>query len=361
MIILRPHDYAVLPWMPAAEWREPSLTLPRDQFRRPVVRRRFRLRASTHDGLVRWTGWFDSREDADAFLTAIIRQQTGGAPVPRSMYDLPSPHWDSDLSGLLYQFADITYLTGTSGSNQTWTVSSDWNPANNRVDCIAPGGSGGRSSAGNSKKATGGSGGAHAYKENVSLTPSGSVTYRLPAGAASPSSNGSGVNAGDCWFNGSSLAGSSVGAKGGLGGGSESGSGTLGGAVGGLAASCVGDGAHNGGSSGSAMPAGFNASASGGGAAGGPNGDGASSSNANGNATSGAAGDSTAFDGVHTPGSGGDGSTSGSFDNGDNYGGGGGGRASTSVGNSGAGGQALIVISNTPGSAAFGNIPMMGL
>ena len=114
-------------------------------------------------------------------------------------------------------------ITTTSGSNQTWTVPSDWNSASNKVEVIASGGGGSNGANGN-----GGCGGSYATKSNISLTGGGSATYFLNVGGAGAAAGAgaAGTAGGDAWFNGTTLAGSSVGAKGGAGGNNSGATGT---------------------------------------------------------------------------------------------------------------------------------------
>jgi hypothetical protein len=99
-------------------------------------------------------------------------------------------------------------------SGTTFIVPSDWNSNNNTVETIGAGGGGSNGFTGN-----GGGGGAYAEISNLSLTEGAPVTYNVgasgPGGAQSNSVNLGGTAGGDTWFNGASLAGSSVGAKGG--------------------------------------------------------------------------------------------------------------------------------------------------
>jgi hypothetical protein len=53
------------------EWRTPSLAQPKDVFGNENVTK-FRINAKSNDGVVVWSGWFDDREDFDAFLHAIV-------------------------------------------------------------------------------------------------------------------------------------------------------------------------------------------------------------------------------------------------------------------------------------------------
>ena len=115
----------------------------------------------------------------------------------------------------------IFIISGTS-----WTVPGHWNSVNNSIETI--GGGGGGQTANASYAGSGGGGGAYSKITNLSLIPNSSVTVSV--GAGSTAGNGGG----DTWFNGASLAASSVGAKGG-------GAGANGaGGAGGAAASGVG-------------------------------------------------------------------------------------------------------------------------
>lgn len=106
----------------------------------------------------------------------------------------------------------VIYLTTTSVSNQTWTKISDWNNSANQVEvCSAGGGSAPESNddcgAGRGDGSDGGSGG---YAKQTNITVAGSTaTYAVRAG-------GSGAGTGAAhWFNGTTLALSSVGQEGG--------------------------------------------------------------------------------------------------------------------------------------------------
>jgi hypothetical protein len=270
----------------------------------------------------------------------------------------------------------VVFLTTTNAADQSWSVLDDWNSADNNVEVIAPGGSGGGRRGGTSSStnsnASGGGGGAYSGQTNITLTPSGSATYRLPAGGASHNVSGLGTatpgNTGaDAWFNSTSLAGSSVGAKGGAGGSAATNSAT--GAAGGAAGSGIGATKTSGG--GSATSANSGAGASGGGGAGGPTSNGVSSSGATGgnggspsggtgSSASNAGGDGTGWQVSPARGSGGGsggdtsqvGGASAQSGAGGNFGGGSGGCASRQTSGSpgsaliGAGGPALIVITN---------------
>ncbi len=105
--------------------------------------------------------------------------------------------------GTTYTVGHTNYLTSTGA--HTWTVDAAWNSSSNWIYCIGGGGSGYSSGSGGG----GGGGGAFAGITNLTLTPSGSANYSVGIGG---SANGAG---GDSWFNATTLAGSSVGAKGG--------------------------------------------------------------------------------------------------------------------------------------------------
>ena len=89
-------------------------------------------------------------------------------------------------------------------SGTSWTVPNDWNSLNNTIECIGGGGAG-------SGSGGGGGGGAYSKKNNLTLSPGASITYAVGSGGASTGAGG------DTWFNGASLAASSVGANGGAG------------------------------------------------------------------------------------------------------------------------------------------------
>lgn len=184
----------------------------------------------------------------------------------------------------------IVLTTGT-----TWTVPSDWNSSNNKIEVIGGGGSGGVSIQISNRTGTGGGGGGYAKATNVSLTPGASVTYAIGSGGAAVSrtasaGNTNGNTGGDTYFcnstsNCASISGTAVmvGAKGGSAGAGAN-SGAPSGGAGGAASSAkggVGGGTSNpgapyaysggaGGSSGS----GFAAQGVGGGGAAGANGNG---------------------------------------------------------------------------------------
>lgn len=103
--------------------------------------------------------------------------------------------------------ASITvFLTSGSGS---WSKPSGWYDGNNTVDCIGGGGGGRFNTIGGGP---GGGGGAFSRETNIALGVS--AQYSVGAGGI-PTTQTANCPGGDTWFNGASLAASSVGAKGG--------------------------------------------------------------------------------------------------------------------------------------------------
>lgn len=389
----------------AAEWRAPSRALPKDELGNSNVTR-FRLTARINDGHIVWRGWFDDRGDADAFLWALAR---GTLRIERELWDLPvetwTPRegygrlgWRPDLGEhLSYEFATQTFLTAPTGSNQTYSVPSDWNSANNTIDTIAAGGSGGASianSAGAFRSAAGGGGGAWNRVSNLSLTPGGSATYQIGSAGTAATATGTSVTAGnaggDSWFNGATIGASSVGSKAGAGGGASTSTNSSGGA-GGVGASGVGSSSNNGGRGGNYTGGGGSSGSpctGGGGAAGasgagnngvdlaslgttatnGGSGD-AGSGGAAGTTNGGNGGNGTEYDATHGSGGGGASATHASTNQtggtGGLYGAGGGAACTFNSGagtnTSGAGRQGMIVVTYTPLSVFGGNMPMLGM
>lgn len=140
----------------------------------------------------------------------------------------------------------------TSGSS--WTVPADWDNAQNTIECIGAGGTGGVFT---EVAAPGGAGGAYARITNLALTPGATVQFHI----GQPGSAAATV---DTWFNGASVAAASVGAKGAIG------------SARGLASASIGTLKRSGGAAGTSV---FNHQGGGGGA-GGPSGDGASGGSA---------------------------------------------------------------------------------
>ena len=343
--------------VPKTEWVY-SRALPRDQFNSPVITIGFRLRAKTHDGKIVWSGWFWDREDADAFLFALI---TKSILYEKELWRLPTPEWHPGISpDLVYDFVTQTVLT-TTGSNKTYTSPSDWNNSDNTIECLGGGGNGANSSS--AIHVTGGGGGAYAKISNFSFAAPGTTTATYRVGAAS---------GGDTWFNNATLPGGGTnntkcGAEGGVNGGTATGSIT--GAAGGTTTNSWGQTRFAGGASGSLTGASGRGGSGGGGAAGpaGAGGAGVSSSaTTNQSTTVGTANNGTTAGGsagtsgnagtewtTHGCGSGGGGEiNTAAAGTGGFYGGGGGGTAAFLAAAS-AGRQGLVVIIYTPAGGSL--------
>lgn len=252
MIILRPYEHKILLPIPQWQWREPSLTQPKDQFGNQD-RTRFVIEQWKRDGGLVDQRWFDDRDEFDAELWHVIQD----------------PYAD-----IIPMFATVTTLTGTAGSNQTYNVPADWNSANNSIECIGGGGSGGASRQTNRRVGTGGGGGGYGIDNNHVLTPSGTATYQLGLGGTGVTTPGTstvvnGNDGGDTWFNGTTYALANVGATKGI-----KGIGSATDANGGLGGSGKGDASFSGGRGGNATAgsAGNNRQALGAGGAAGRNG-----------------------------------------------------------------------------------------
>lgn len=381
----------VLMPVPRREWMPPSRAQQKT-FCGDEDRTRFRLRAKTHDGRMVWQGWFEDRDDADAFLFALV---SGSLRYERGLWQLPTPAWHPGIGEeLSYDFVTQTILT-TTGSNQTYTKPADWNNADNTVECIGAGGSGGVGSRlGTATTALGSGGGGGGYGVYTNLTLSGNATYRCGTGGTSVNRTTTGVTAGvaggDTWFGvgATSYASASVGGTGG-GAGNGNNQATSGSATGGTAGAGKGTANAAGGAGGDITVTNTNRYGSGGGGAGGPNGagnagvsySGTSAGNSNGGsgdagsggsagvAPGGAGGNGTEWT-THGCGGGGAGSSTTTVavaGSGGNYGGGGGGAGAGSTGNtgdvtSGAGTQGIIIIEYTPASfRSLYNMPMIGM
>lgn len=304
--------------VPRAEWRAPSLAQPKD-FAGNENQTRFRLTARLDDGYVVWRGWFDDRDEADAFLWALATEQLEHEPA---LWRLPTPMWDPDLGeGLRYEFASVTFLT-TTGSG-TYNTPTDWDNTNNNVQMIA-GGNNGNTSTVNFAADGGIAGG---FSRTDTLTIAGAL--QIQVGAA---------NTGSTWFNGANVAGATVSATTGT----NTGNGTV---------------KRNGGTGGAANQG--TGLSGGGGGAGGPSGNGVAGSGGNGGSGDAGAGGAgggpfsagqpgTQFDATHGCGGGGGGGQGGaSGGNGGFYGGAGGG-SGKSLQSPGVGRQGIIVVTYQP-------------
>ena len=93
--------------------------------------RRFRIVGRLNDGAVRWRGWFDSREDADAFLLAIGRFIVFGEPVPREIWQLPEPAWHPDFGeNLEIPFLTVQFITSPTTGTSSFSIPADWTSTN---------------------------------------------------------------------------------------------------------------------------------------------------------------------------------------------------------------------------------------
>lgn len=367
--------------VPKHQWYTPSQIQPKDVFGNET-RTLFRVRARLNDGHIRWIGWFQDRDDFDAFLGALF---CGSLAAERELWRLPTPAWHPDIGiEFTYDFATVTFLTSPTGSNQTYTSPADWNNSNNSVEVVAAGGSGGAASGasgGAFRSSSGAGGGAYSKNTNFSFANPGTTTatYRIGTGGAAVTASGTSVTngntGGDSWFNGTTLGGSTIGAQGGVGGGT-SGAGNVNGGAGGAAASGTGTTKKSGGRGGNYTGGGGSGARStgGGGAAGSTNdgntgvdkSDTSDAGTAGGSADGGSGGaggaagnnnggNGTEWDASHGSGGGGGGNaaTSGTLTGGSggNYGGGGGGACcnnGTGSQTSGAGIQGIIMLSYTP-------------
>ena len=272
--------------VPKNQWMPSSQAIPKDQFGNDCVRTRFRVRAKLNDGFVKWIGWFDDRDDMDAFLWAIAK---GTLKYEKHLWDLCLPNWNPDIGEeLSYDFYTVINLTGpTPGSNQTYTRPVDWNATNNVVWTIGGGGGGRRQATSGVAGAGGAGGGACSGRANINIAAT--ATYQIgTAGVGGTAQSTSGTAGGDTWFNGTSLADSGVSSKGV---GAKGGSGSTGstGAAGGVAASGFGTSLFSGGTGGNGQ--GTNGAGGGGGGAAGQNAAGGNGTNgASGNGGNGGAG-----------------------------------------------------------------------
>lgn len=311
------------------------------------------ISARAPDGSLAWRGDFNDREDADAFLWAAL---TGSLAFERALWRLPEPWYPGDFPFPVtwYVATNVTLTSGAGSGNQTYSVPSDYASSGSQWHAIGAGASGGGGGSGSS--ATGGGGAGGSKEITVALTPSGTATYNIGSGGAAQTANAAGNNGNDCYFNGTTLAGSSVGAKGGTGG--AQGSGAQNGGTGGASASGVGSTKNSGGRGGNV--GGIHSSCTtGGGGAGGPNGAGntgvdTTSSSQN---TAGGSGDAGSG-GSAGAGSGGTGGNGSNLPGGIGPGGGGGGNTTTggNGGNYGGGGGASNGLTRTSGAGIQGCI-----
>ena len=283
----------------------------------------YRVTAYLDDGHIVWRGWFDDCGDADAFLLALV---SGSLANEKALWSLTSRTWtpreglanvgwSPDIGAhVRYEFKTQVFLTALAGqlreyrvpddwvnpdleafsgspstitsSNASESVPSNWGSVTNTIECVGGGGGGSAGTTLSSGGMVGGGGGAYSLKNNVTLTPGGTINVVVGgAGTGGSTSGSSGTDGGDTYFNGASLAASSCGAEGGDRG-VNSGATSSGGA-GGTTTNGVGDTKYAGGSTGG-LPAGNGGS--GGGGAAGPRGAGGAGGTNSSNSTSGGGG-----------------------------------------------------------------------
>jgi hypothetical protein len=329
-------------------WRTPSLAQPKDVFGQEN-NTRFNIKARLNDGYVVWSGWFESRDDFDVFLWSIITKKL---KTQKALWNLPTPSWTPDIGvNVSYDFSTITAIVSPITTVSTYTTPLDWNNANNSVETIGGGASGGVRRQNGVRTGTGGGGGGYSKSTNLTLTTGGSNSYSIGLGGAGVSTASSvtvnGIDGGQTWFGATTYAASTVGSNAGLNGiGSTSTAATAGGAGG---ATGRGTTLFAGGAGGGKSATASIAFGGGGGGAGGPNGNGvAGVSNASDGSTAGGAGGNSSggaggspLTGFGTASAGGDGSDIASNPVIGSGGGGGGGRANDTPGNitGGAGGS----------------------
>lgn len=257
----------------------------------------------------------------------------GGAPIQitRVSYDEGIIHVEAEemLASGTVVVTNTVFLTATSGI-ASFTVPETWNDADNSIHCIGAGagGSGGDGDSGGG----GGGGGAYSSSTNIDLTPLASVSYQVGRGGDGGGRNAFGDDGEDTWFNGATLAASTVGAKGG-----DAGtSGSSDGGTGGLASQGTGTTKNNGGNGGNGAPKGdTRAGGGGGGGAAGPNGGGGNGANLTDDSEDGGGGGGGADGGEN----GSDPSNQTGGDGGDNRFNFGGGTSETAGGQEGGGGR----------------------
>lgn len=330
--------------IPMCDWRTPSQAQPKNMFGHEN-QTRFCATARLHDGHIVWRGWFDDRDDFDAFIWAMA---DGSLGTDHYVQRLPTPWWNPDLreygEGLAYEFITTVFIT----SGTTWAIPADCTGVSGQsgefIDAIAGGGSGATAGvSGFGRTTTGGGGAAWSRIVSRALTPSGSAFIQVGAGGAGTSSSSSSTagNAGtDSWLNAvanaaPTLATDGVLAKAGGGGVAGTTSTARAGGTGGLASASVGASKNNGGNGGDCPGNVANGgSGSGAGGAGGPTGAGNNGVTvaANGGTAGGSGDAGSGGAGGAVNGAGGNGAE---YDASHGSGGGGGGRLSSTSGLSG--------------------------
>lgn len=265
MIILPERNVArgkVLLPMFKSEWVGPST--------QQGIHTRWRLDARLNDGFVKWRGWFDDREDVDAFLYALANDTL---KYEKSLWRMSTPEWHPDIANVTYELATVTAFTSPTAGSASWSVPGDWNNTSNSLHAIG----GGATSGSGSAQVPGSGGGAYAELTNLSLTKNATAYYAVGLGGLYTTDD-TGQDGGQTWFNKTTNAAPTLVANGILAvGGNKRG-------AGGAAASCVGTTTYSGGSP-STSSSGY--SGTGGGGAAGPNGAGAGSGTGGGGASGG--------------------------------------------------------------------------
>lgn len=196
LILPQHHEYKVLLPQPRAEWRVPSAAQVKDCFGNEN-RRRFRIRARTSDGRPYWQGYFDDREDFDAFIWALI---TGSLAVERELWRLPTPQWPGiGDAPLVYEFASQIVIT----SGTTQTSPSDWTNVGNIIEGLGGGGSGGANVSNTSTIAcTGGGGSEYRAQRDFSVATPGTTAFNYVIGTGGAAKTvGAGAAGTDTTFN----------------------------------------------------------------------------------------------------------------------------------------------------------------
>ena len=378
--------------VPEKQWRTPSQAQPKDVFG-VENHTRFHVTAKLNDGHPVWRGIFESRDDFDAFIWAIITKKL---KYQRELWNLPTPSWNPELGvELTYIWAVSVYVVTPTGSLTTFPFPADYNSSNNSIECIGAGGSGGVSRSSSTRGGLGGGGGGYSKALNVSSGGASTTSYQLGTGGTAVTSTGTlaGTAGGATWFGSATQGTAPCAANGGSAGPATTSTAAISGGAGGGGG--LGTTLFAGGAGGSKTGTAVIAFATGGGGAGGPtsNGvagvststDGGRDGGAGGspsggtagtgstgltNATAGAGGNGTGISASPVVGSGGGGGGNRGSDSastatggaGGNYGGGGGGACRlNNTGNptSGAGAQGVIVVTYTPASLLY-NMPFIG-
>ena len=346
------------------------------------IETRWSLTARLDDGHPLWRGWFDDRDDADAFLWAAAN---GTLLYERALWDLPgrlgrpdfahlldwdrptyTGAWRPDLGEhLRYDLLSTLTVSSPTGSEQSVTIPASWSNTNNVIKAIGSGGPGGVRRVNGTRRGCGGGGAGYVYLDNHQVAVPGSTTREVFVGTdrtgPSQTSDG-GQNGADNWSNsymlGSDNSTKVLNANSGWGG-KHGAFATVSGGAGGNGG--IGTGGYTGGRGGNVTVATAGAMATGGGGAAGPTGNGGNGGDlsADGSTAGGSSGGTNA-------GAGGTGNraeagpaTGGA---GNDYGGGGGGcNGISGTITGGTGRQGIVWFEWTPNLRAGFNSPMMGM